>query len=150
MSMKPWQTHSREETLELGSDLASLLEALRHPRALVVGLEGNLGGGKTTFIQGMFSGLGIRQPAVSPTFTIIRPYHRRAGSLRHVYHIDCYRLEDPRELTALGFPELLADPQNLILIEWADMVKPLLPSDTLWLLFRHGATENERSISFRL
>lgn len=72
------------------------------------------------------------------------PLLRRDGS---VFHIDAYRLKTPADLAALGFHEIAADPDNIILIEWAENVKRLLPKNTMWLRFSHGKKENERRIA---
>lgn len=71
---------------------------------------------------------------------------RRFGK---VYHVDAYRLKKLSELVKLGFAEILKDSGNIVLIEWADKVRRLLPKSTVWLKFRHGKQENERTIEIQ-
>ena len=124
----------------------TLQHRLKLKSALVVGLAGNLGSGKTTFIQGFARGLGIRHRLTSPTFLIIRSYELGIRNYKKLYHVDAYRIKKPKELSALGFKEIIADPKNIVLIEWANKVKRLLPKKTLWIQFKHGKKENERLI----
>lgn len=90
----------------------------------VVALTGNLGVGKTTLVQGMARGLGIKGPVTSPTFTLIKEYSGRLP----VYHIDVYRLDDPEEIELLGFDELLIT-DGVVIVEWADLIEALLPKN---------------------
>src|SRR3989338_5551126 len=93
------------------------------PHAIVVALIGELGAGKTTFVQKFANAYGTHETLTSPTFVILKKY----GNL---VHIDAYRLKNAKELEDLGVRELIADPKNIIFIEWADSVKELLPSDS--------------------
>ncbi len=97
-------------------------------RATVVGLYGDLGAGKTTFVQTAAKALGVTEMVTSPTFLILKSYELKAKSYKLLHHIDAYRLKNSDELRKLRFDELLANPTNLILIEWADKVIDLLPS----------------------
>ncbi len=110
-----------------------------NPHAIVVGLYGNLGAGKTTFVQKFARACGITESVVSPTFVILKKY----GNL---VHIDAYRLKNSRELEAIGIHELIADPKNIIFIEWADRVEDILPNDTIKIHFDH-VNETTRKIS---
>ena len=112
--------------------------------ALVFALQGDLGAGKTTFTQGFLSGLGIRKRSGSPTFIIFRKFIVHSAWYQSVYHVDAYRLKKPRELAVLGFKEMLSNPRNIVLIEWAENIKSVLPKGTIWLRFAHGKNENER------
>ena len=130
---------SLEKTKERAEELASSLPAR------VYALVGNLGAGKTTFAQFFLRALGVKGPITSPTFVIIKKYILRPNPLPlipnpyiYAYHIDCYRLHDPQELLVLGFADILADPHALVLIEWADKVRDLLPQDAIWLDFSRG------------
>lgn len=116
--------------------------------ALVLGLEGDLGGGKTTFLQGFAKGLGIKQRITSPTFVIMKKYEVRGAKKRKrqflslqasrfkLYHIDCYRLKRVKEILSIGFKEIISNPQNIVAIEWADRIKKILPKDVLLLKFK--------------
>jgi len=121
----------------------------RRRRALVVGLIGDLGSGKTTFVQGFAKGLGIRHRMVSPTFLIFRRYKipptpNFQPLTSFVVHMDAYRINGIKDLAPLHFKKLLADPRNLILIEWADQIKKALPKNTQWIHFSHGKHRKER------
>ncbi|MFH0906976.1 MAG: tRNA (adenosine(37)-N6)-threonylcarbamoyltransferase complex ATPase subunit type 1 TsaE [bacterium] len=103
-------------------------------KALVIGLCGELGAGKTTFIQGFAKGLGIKEQITSPTFVILKNYNIPCWSF---YHIDCYRLTKSKDLIDLDFKEIINKPKNIIVIEWAGRVKKVLPKNTLWMKFEY-------------
>jgi tRNA threonylcarbamoyladenosine biosynthesis protein TsaE len=107
-------SHSAEDTIELGRQLAARLRT-----AHVVLLRGDLGAGKTTLVKGIAEGFGAAEAddVTSPTFTLIHEYH---GPERDVYHIDLYRLEKPGELDSLGLEDLMLEERNLLLIEWGE------------------------------
>jgi len=126
--------------------------------ATIVALVGDLGAGKTTFTQGFARGLGIKRRAISPTFLIFRVYRiphlkssrvlRLASYIQRFYHVDAYRLHSPKEILALGFKKILSNPENIVLIEWAEKIKKILPKDTIWLKFENGKKQNERLLTF--
>jgi len=92
--------------------------------ATVLALEGELGAGKTEFTKGFVKGLGIKNKITSPTFVLMKPYKFLGGIL---YHLDAYRLNNHNDLEVLGVSELMKDPHNILLIEWSDRVKKILP-----------------------
>ncbi|CAN5751552.1 tRNA (adenosine(37)-N6)-threonylcarbamoyltransferase complex ATPase subunit type 1 TsaE [soil metagenome] len=122
-------SHSSDQTRELGTALSRKLQ----PGDLVL-LSGGLGSGKTTFIQGIASGLEVDEIVSSPTFTLIAEYAGRvSGDLVRLYHIDLYRLAgDPDELYSAGLEEHFEDPDAICAVEWPQRAPDLLP-DT-WLL----------------
>jgi len=132
-------TKSAKETQRVGMFLAE--EFIKNKpdknKAVVVALEGDLGGGKTTFIQGFAKGLGIKDKITSPTFVIMKKYD-------FLYHIDCYRIKD-KDLLELDFNEIISNNRNFIVIEWAERVKKILPKNTLWLKFEY-IDKNKRKI----
>lgn len=111
-----------------------------------IGLVGELGSGKSTFVRGFARGLGVRERTTSPTFLILRPHRIRHPRYETLYHCDFYRVRTPNELIALGVPELFRDPRNLFIIEWADRAARLLPRRTVFLQFAHGRTAQERTV----
>lgn len=118
--MPAYRTDSEEETLALGERLAREL-----PPKQVVLLIGQLGAGKTTLAKGIVKGLGAATPeeVSSPTFTLIHEYGRDG----RVYHVDLYRLEEPRELATLGLEDLF-ERQAVVLIEWGERFPRILPA----------------------
>ncbi len=105
-------------------------------RATVVGLTGELGAGKTSFVQGVAKALGITDHVTSPTFVLMKKYVvPSSGLLTTNYslltHIDAYRLDSGKDLKPFRFDELLADPSNLIMIEWQERVRESLPQDII-------------------
>lgn len=151
---KIYQSFSSEETKKLGEKFAKKIVARPErsakkdhgAHALVFALTGELGAGKTTFVQGFFKGLGLKRRAPSPTFIIMRRHPLRRKKFKNIFHADAYRLKKAAHLAALGFKEILTDPKNIILVEWAERVKDIMPKNTTWLTFRHGKKENERRI----
>ena len=114
-------TTSPEETRAVGRSVAAFLG----PRD-VVSLTGDLGAGKTTFVQGAAEGLGVTEPVLSPTFTLVREYQGRV----RIYHVDVYRLERVQDVLDLGLDEMVAE-GGVLLVEWGDAVEGLLPDDHL-------------------
>lgn len=118
--------------------------------AFVVALSGELGAGKTTFVQGFARGLGLRGRVQSPTFVFVRRYSlEQRTRYTDFYHIDAYRVHGKKDLTGLGLKEVFADVGNLVFVEWAENVKGLLPNNTVWVKMKHGERENERVIAIR-
>lgn len=122
-------TNSPNQTKKLGEILAKeILKTSLLKKALVIGLEGDLGGGKTTFLQGFAKGLGIKEKILSPTFIIIRKFEIPSDKLTNFYHIDCYRIKKPKEILNLGFKKIISNPKNIVAIEWSNRVSKILSS----------------------
>jgi len=136
-------TNNAQETKDLGQKLAKTVLKMQGPIAL--SLDGQLGGGKTTFLQGFAQGLGVDQDITSPTFVIYNHYPIANPNFMDFYHFDCYRLQNEKDLTDLGANEIFANPQNIIAIEWAQRVKSILPANTIYLEFIF-IDENKREI----
>lgn len=134
-------TRNQRETNRLAKILAQEIvkKSLKTKTALIIGLEGELGSGKTTFIKAFAKGLGIKKRLTSPTFVLMKNY-------RNFYHIDCYRIKSYKDILALDFEEIISNPKNIILIEWAEKVKKILPKETIWLKFEI-VSNNERKIA---
>ncbi len=123
-----WLSESEAQTLEIARIFAKRLK----PGA-VLALSGNLGSGKTTFIKGLVTGLGLKDPGevTSPTFAIMHIY----PSKPEVYHFDLYRLDTVKEVRGIGFEEMVADPEIVKCVEWAEKAGELMPDSTIRLNF---------------
>lgn len=119
--MRIVKTNSPEETWALAAELADELGA-----GTVMALHGDLGAGKTCFVQGLAVALGIDEPITSPTYTLIGEYEGRLP----LHHIDLYRLSGPAEVLGLGLEEYF-DARGITAIEWAERADGLLPPDLL-------------------
>ena len=114
-------SHSEAQTRRLGARLAELLTP-----GDILSLVGDLGSGKTRWAQGVCQGLGVTEPVISPTFTLVNEYHGRLP----IYHVDLYRISDLSELYTFGVEEYLYG-QGITLIEWGDRAGPVLPRNYL-------------------
>ncbi len=139
------QTHSIEE---FNAEAARFAKALI-PSAIgarVVALSGDLGAGKTTFVQAAARELGVEDQVNSPTFVIEKIYRLTDRPFTHLIHIDAYRLDGAHELEAIGWHEIIANPQNLIYIEWPENIPGVLPVDTAHV--RLEGSGDERTITY--
>ena len=139
-------TKSAEETKSLGQKIGHSLARGSH--ATVVALYGELGSGKTVFVKGLATALGIPHRILSPTFLIVREYPLIDMKFSKLFHFDLYRLEHGTNLENLGFSEILADPDNLVVIEWAERMANFLPEDRIDIYFTQLA-ENSRKIEVK-
>ncbi len=126
--MKTIISKSLKDTDEFAKEWLDSLSPLEN-EATIVGLYGNLGSGKTTFTQALARHLGITEPITSPTFVIEKIYETKNTQFPRFIHIDAYRLEHGRELQMLNFEELATNKNNLIIIEWPENVKEIIPSN---------------------
>ena len=142
---------SLAETEKFAQDFVVKLTP-KKDEATLVALSGELGSGKTTFVQCAARALGVQENITSPTFVLIKSYQlpitkgdfnppfekggaRRAGDFKNLFHIDAYRLESGAELAKLDFEEIVAEPRNLIFLEWPERVAEVLPADYLTIKF---------------
>jgi tRNA threonylcarbamoyladenosine biosynthesis protein TsaE len=130
LGIEAMNTHARK--------FVATLKPRSDSQATVVALSGDLGAGKTTFAQGVARALGVEEQVTSPTFVIEKIYqlnqpfdHAQGKQFARLIHIDAYRLNDAHELEVLGWKEIVADPSNLIVIEWPERVTDLIPSDAI-------------------
>lgn len=124
--------HNLSELHDFAADLAAGITPNKD-KATVIGLVGPLGAGKTAFVQELLSVYGVDGPVTSPTYTIETVYQLPDSPFARAYHLDAYRLEGAEDLEVLDFTDRLADPANLILIEWAARVSDLLPRNTFYI-----------------
>jgi tRNA threonylcarbamoyladenosine biosynthesis protein TsaE len=130
MAMKDLISKNPEGTMHIAAEIG------RHIRGgEIIELVSDLGGGKTTFVRGLAEGMGSTELVHSPTFTVSNTYE--AGNL-YLYHFDFYRLDEPGVLRN-ELEELLADPNVVIVIEWASIVENILPTDRLTVAIRATA-----------
>lgn len=142
------KTKSTKETKEIAKLFLQSVTKSSKGGPLILALEGELGSGKTTFTQGLARALGIREKVLSPTFVLLKSYRLPAGKkFKHLIHIDCYRLDSSKDLLRLGFRELFKDRDAIILVEWADRVTKIIPTDAIWIKFKHSYFQ-ERILTF--
>jgi len=118
--------------------------------AEVLGLIGDLGAGKTIFTQGVAEALGITEVVNSPTFVLMKVYNvsSQQRAVSRLVHVDAYRLSNSQELKDIGLDEYLGRKDTIVVIEWADKVKELLPKNSMIIEFKLGENENQRVINF--
>lgn len=150
-------TKSKSETQKFSERLVKkiLKQKPKKSGATVLALQGELGAGKTTFTQGFLKALGVKYRVASPTFLIMRKYEistpiqKGVSHYHHAYHFDLYRINEPKEILDLGFKKIISDPHAIILIEWPERIKKLVPKNAVWVNFEHGKNEKERIIRIK-
>jgi|ERR1035437_9207761 len=130
-------TNSSKETKKLGEHFAQKLKM-----GDFVAFYGNLGSGKTTFIQGLAKGLGIVKRIISPTFIIARHYGIDKGSF---YHVDLYRTESKHDLLGIGLDQIVEDKNTIVALEWAEKMGEMLPKHRFDISFEY-LEDNKRKI----
>ena len=130
-------SRSPEQTRRVGMRLGGLLQP-----GDIVCLQGDLGAGKTTLVQGLAQGWGSLDPVSSPTFIIVNVYRRPDES--QLFHMDAYRLESAPEAAELDLDEMLF--QGSVLVEWPERIQSILPEDHLWISFEYVAEETRRML----
>ena len=120
-------TQTPNETIQLGETFAGFIQ-----RGDVYAFVGELASGKTTFIKGILYGLQFDKPVTSPTFALVNEYDAKYP----VIHIDCYRVEEVERWIKLGINDYMNE-ENIVIIEWADKMKSLLPTNTIYVQFNH-------------
>lgn len=125
--------------------------AARPIRPLIFALAGELGSGKTTFIQGLASSLGIRGHVQSPTFVLVRthPIPKQFHQLHRFIHIDAYRLGSLAEARRLDLKQLVRERDAIVAVEWADRIRKLIPQSAYWIKFQHGERRSQRIIHMK-
>lgn len=117
-------------------------------KATILALTGDLGAGKTALTRSLLRNLGVKGRVTSPTFTLIRHYRlSKTAPFTDAYHMDCYRLRKPEELLMLGFEEIINNPNNVVIIEWPELMESYLPKQsTMRFSLEHGKGKSERVI----
>jgi len=132
-----YAAESPRQTKKLGGLLAKeILKSGPGKSPRVLALTGDLGAGKTNFIQGFAKGLEIKETISSPTFVIAKIYSlKKSAEFKNFYHIDCYRLKSGDDLALLGAKEIFSDPQNIVAVEWPLIAADSLPKNTIKIGF---------------
>ena len=140
------RTKSLEETHRLAEQFYSWLTSLPTPmgKARVLALRGDLGAGKTAFTQGLAKAMGVRENITSPTFVLMKKYAGHNGN--NLVHFDAYRLTDAKDLAPLRFGEYADDSNNVVVVEWPEMISGALSENVHVIDFKF-IDENEREIT---
>ncbi len=123
--MKEYLAKNSKETEKIAQDLVKKLAG-----GELLALVGNLGAGKTVFVKGLAKAFGITENITSPTFVLMKIYQTKHPTIKRLVHIDCYRLEQLGDLEEIGLADYLHDPENVVVIEWADRIANL-PKNTI-------------------
>ena len=126
---------SQKQTKKLGEKLAKKIISGKIKKRILA-LSGDFGSGKTTFVQGFAKGLQVKSKILSPSFIVMRRFELYLENFKNFYHIDCYRIKEEKEILALGFKKIASNPENLVVIEWAEKIKKIIPKkNSLWIKF---------------
>jgi tRNA threonylcarbamoyladenosine biosynthesis protein TsaE len=151
-----------EQTQKMGEILAKELKG-----GEIICLTGELGSGKTTFAQGVLKGLGVKKPYTSPTFVVMKEYKipkyyqssafpfleqssrnsSKPSFFENIYHVDAYRVGSG-DILDLGWEEIIAGKNNVVIVEWAERIRAIIPKRAIWLGFEH-LKDDEREISIK-
>jgi tRNA threonylcarbamoyladenosine biosynthesis protein TsaE len=150
-------TENFQATQKLGQELAKKIIP-----GEIICLSGELGSGKTTFVQGLLRGLKVKGPYTSPTFLIMKHYKKEISNpksqipnkskklkskIQNIYHVDAYRVNE-KDILNLGWEEIISQPDNLVIIEWAERIKKIIPASAKWINFSWEG-EKKRKIIFK-
>ena len=149
-----------KQTKKIAGILArKILKIKNSKKAVVIGLSGELGSGKTTFTQEFAKALGVKEKIHSPTFVIFRKHEIRKSKFETIskskfqnfkilYHFDVYRIKNSKEIIDLGWRKIISDPKNIILVEWPEKIKNIYPKKYFWINIAHLAPR-KRAIDIR-
>lgn len=132
-------SNDKKETQKIAADLAA------ETKSAIITLEGELGAGKTTFVQAFAKALGVKSKVKSPTFNIMKKY-KIPSREQFIYHIDCYRLRDYKEAIPLGLKDIFKEGNAIVLIEWPERISEILPKNIIRVHIDH-IDKNKRKIS---
>jgi len=137
-------TYNTQQTIEYARKFAKKLRG-----GEVVGLIGELGSGKTTFVKGLAEGLKVVENITSPTFVILKSYPAEIEDRNIEFvHVDAYRIENIDDIKSVGIEDFLNRRDVIIIVEWAEKIKKILPKKTIYINFKHKS-EKEREISIK-
>ena len=139
--MKKYFSSSLVETQTIANEILEKMSG-----GEVLGLIGDLGAGKTTFVQFLAQALGVKEKVNSPTFALMKVYQTTNAKIKTLVHADAYRLNQADELKNVGLAEYFNQPDCVVVIEWADKVKNILPSNAVLIDFKEAVEVNQRII----
>lgn len=125
------EKETKKEAKSLAKDILTLKKG-----PIVIALTGDLGAGKTAFVQGLAEGLKIQEKITSPTFVILKKFKIKDNFFKFFYHIDCYRLESSKEILDLGWKDFSSQKENIIAVEWPERIRDILPKDAWEIKFK--------------
>jgi len=120
----------------------------KHKGALIVGLSGDLGSGKTAFTKFVAKHLGIKNKVFSPTYVIFKKYPIKLKEYKYFFHMDAYRLESEKELLNLGWKEIINNEEHLIFIEWPENISKAMPKHSKFVFIKHK-NDKHRDFKFK-
>lgn len=144
--MPKFISHNEKDTLRFAANLARRLQG-----GAVLLLQGDLGAGKTTFVRGLATALGVRERIKSPTFTLMRAHQIKnvKYKIKNLVHCDAYRI-NAHALLDIGLIDYIDQPQTIVIVEWGEKIKPLLTGRRyMTIKFQHGKKENERLLTLQ-
>ena len=143
---------SKNQTSKLAKELAVTLRQAQGKKifnkAIVIGLSGELGSGKTTFCQSFAKALGVKEKVHSPTFVIMKKYLVISRQYSALFHFDAYRIKNKKDIISLGWKKIISEPKNIILVEWAENIKKVFPKKHFWINLAHLG-KNRRGIDIK-
>lgn len=138
-------SNSRKDTENYAETLAEKIINQKQ-KAIIIGLDGELGTGKTVFVKAFAKKIGAKGKITSPTFTIVKKYKTKTKKYPFLFHIDAYRIKKQSEIYFLNIKKELKTPGNIFIIEWISNIKKWVPKETVHVKFFHGKTKNMRII----
>lgn len=143
---------SKNQIPQISQNLLFKILKIKRGNAMVLAFSGDLGAGKTTLTQEIALQFGIKENVVSPTFVIMKIYKISSSSkyyshFKKLIHIDAYRIEKEEELSYLGWDEIISDKDNLVIIEWPEKVKKIIPKSAINIFLSH-IDEETRAIRY--
>lgn len=137
-----------KKTAAIAKKLAKKILKLKLRKAVIIGLSGELGAGKTTFAQFFAKALGVKEKIHSPTFVIMKKYPVASSQYSVLVHFDAYRIKNQKDILALGWKKIISEPKNIILVEWAENIRKIFPKKHFWVKMAH-LDKNRRGIDIK-
>ncbi|MFA4890219.1 MAG: tRNA (adenosine(37)-N6)-threonylcarbamoyltransferase complex ATPase subunit type 1 TsaE [Candidatus Paceibacterota bacterium] len=132
---------SKKQTSKIAKELAKTLRQAQGKKffnkAVVIGLSGELGSGKTAFCQSFAKALGVKEKVHSPTFVIMKKYPVVSSQYSVLFHFDMYRIKNQKDIITLGWKKIISDSRNIILVEWAENIRKVFPKKHFWIKMSH-------------